>query len=175
MVPTKAEVLVVDNRHATIKRYDKRSGRYLGSKPTEGPITSAVTVGERVYFGGANTRRHAGLIVWRPSNNSVGHDSAGYPTSYLHSGPLPMVFNGVALDAWADTLVIAYAATNDILVADTGGKPLEIITIPPRARHGLMPDFGKQAAKLSFPEVFASHSALMDVHHMADGTIAGAF
>jgi hypothetical protein len=35
-----------------------------------------------------------------------------------------------------------------------------------------MRDFNKQATKLSFPEVFASHSALMDVHHMADGTIA---
>jgi hypothetical protein len=77
--PTRAEVLIVDNRHATIKRYDKRSGRYLGGTPTEGPITSAVGIGERVYFGGANTRRHTGLIVWQPSSNSLGRDSAGYP------------------------------------------------------------------------------------------------
>ncbi len=148
------------------------SGARIGEVPYAGILRNVVARNDAVWFGGVEQGSETGIARW--DGDTAFRRLFPFPASYKASPPLRGIFTIVALDVWGDTIVGGYSGSNEIVLLDTAGRPLERIELPVARRKGVT-DRGlalMAAPGTPFPERFSALSGLFQLHRLSTGQIA---
>ncbi len=139
--------------------------------PSAVTIRDAALIGADIWFGGHNGAEETGLT--RFSEDSVLRSSLPVPDTYRAVPSLLGIHHAVMVDAWADSLLVAFSGTNEFMVTGADGVPVAEVTVPAARRKGVTREALQAMANPAtpFPEMFSAISSLFDLHRRSDGSI----
>jgi hypothetical protein len=166
-------LVISDDREPAMSVFDARAGGFLRRVPLDGAIREAATGGSRPTFGLIELGRRTGLMEWDPATNARRYFHP-LPQEYLEAPAFAGVFTIVAVDRWADSMLVGYSGLNTLQLLDGAGRAVHTVTVPVRRRKGVSADVVARFndEKIPFPEKFGMNSALFHVRRLSDGRIA---
>jgi hypothetical protein len=168
VIPFDSLLIVEDVSRGVLNLFDLPSGKYLRERPYTGVIGGTARIGDTLLFGSLNLARKTSLVSWDLRNNSTTF-SVALPPAYSASEPLAAVFPGSAVAAWADTLLVGFSGTKDLLLTNLRGQLLETISVPRRWRRGVPADVAEQLDGVSFADLFSLISHLSTLARVPNG------
>ncbi|HEU4799488.1 MAG TPA: 6-bladed beta-propeller [Gemmatimonadales bacterium] len=134
-------------------------------------VRDAALIGPDVWLAGTNQADATGLTRW--TADTVLRSSLPIPDTYRAIPPLAGIHHAVQLDAWGDSLLVAFSGTSEIMLAGPDGVPVAAVTVPAVRRKGVTREALQKMANPAtpFPEMFSAISALFGLHRRSDGSI----
>lgn len=134
-------------------------------------VRDAAVISSDIWLGGHNAAEETGLTRW--SADSVLRSSLPIPDTYRAVPSLLGIHHAVMVDAWSDSLLVAFSGTNEFMVAGADGEPVARVSIPAARRKGVTQEALQKMANPAtpFPEMFSAISSLFDLHRRSDGSI----
>ena len=134
-------------------------------------VRDAAVIGPDVWLAGTNQDKATGLTRW--TGDTVLHSVLPIPDTYRAIPPLAGIHHAVRVDAWGDSLLVAFSGTSEIMVAGPDGVPVDEVTVPAIRRKGVTREALQTMANPTtpFPQMFSAISALFGLHRRSDGSI----
>ena len=169
-------IAIGDNSLRRLTFFNQASGIPLSSMSYNGIIYHGQADAGGIWLGALNMERRTGIARYG-GGDSISQYLVPVPREYALGGPLAGIYSGVALVAWKDTLLVAFAGSNKIYLADTLGRVSDSVAVPQRRRRGVPPntqEFFSPEHQRTQPDMFAAMSEFYWIHRLSDGRILAA-
>lgn len=169
-------ILISDNSLRRLSFFDQGSGKSLSSANYDGIVYHGQADSRSIWLGSLNMERRTGVARY-DGGDSVSKYLVPVPREYEFGGPLAGIYNGVSIVAWADTLLVAFAGSDRIVIADTLGRLVDSVVVPKRFRRGVPPhseELFTPEHQRAQPDLFATLSEFYWLHRLTDGRILAA-
>lgn len=166
-------LLISDDRQPSMNVFDAHTGGFLRRILLGGAIREVTLGGPRPTFGLIDHGRRTGLLEWDPATDRT-RSFVPLAEEYLAAPAFAGVFTIVAVDRWADSMVVGFSGLNSLQLMDSEGRSLRTVTLPVRHRKGVPEDIVARFndERIPFPERFGMNSALFHVRRLSDGRFA---
>lgn len=167
-------ILVLSWSPSAAQLFQRSSGDFVRRVALDGPIESAELDGTAAWISGARYGDDTGVRRVDLVTGDEGAGVAPLPADFAHGDPLGGIFPMVSFTRWADTLLVGYEPTDQLLVVTVAGAVADTVNVPARARRGVPDDAA--AALLDamrrgpYNRVFGVLSALRAMHRRSDGS-----
>ncbi len=169
-------VAIADNGLRRLSFFDQASDTLLSAVSYNGITYHGQDDAGGIWLGDLNMERRTGIARYVEGDSTIAY-LVSVPQEYEFGGPLAGIYNGVAVTAWVDTLLVAFAGTDRILILDSLGRLRDTVVVPKRNRRGIPPDvkglFGPES-QLSPPEMFGVLSEFYALHRLPGGRVLAA-
>lgn len=165
------DLVVDDVAKGLFNIFDRRTGEFREQRAHEGIFYDVRLTEEAAWMGMQNVQRGTAVGRWNRRTASLEY-LVPLPREYRESQPLAGIYNGAFVVPWADTLLVALQASDDLYLHSADGRAIDTIPVPVVARRGVPGDIIEKFKKLPYPEMFSAASGVFAVGRMADGRVA---
>lgn len=167
-------VMISDVALRRLSFFDQKSGKPLSYASYQGIAFHGQAGSNSIWLGALNMERRTGVARYR-GGDSISEYMVPIPREYESGGPLAGIFSGVAVAAWGDTLLVAFAGSDRMYVVDTLGQIEDSIIVPARFRRGVPPHaYESFTPEHSQSDMFAALSEFYGLHRLPSGRILAA-
>lgn len=147
------------------------TGEHVGALRDAGILGTGAAAGGGMVLGAQSLERRTSLVRWTPGGDSLAR-IGGLPPDYLASQPLAGIFNGVHPAAWADSLLVGFAAGPELWLLAPDGSRVERVQVPAARRRGVPEGLAGRLEKMEFQEMFSATSVLFALRRLPAGGFA---
>lgn len=166
-------IAIADNSLRRLSFFEQESGTPLSSVNYNGIIYHGQSDAAGLWLGDLNMERRTGVARYE-GNDSIFQYLVPVPHQYELGGPLAGIYNGVALLVWKDTMLVAFAGSNTLYMADTLGRLIDSVAVPRQHRRGV-PDNTEELFspehQRSQPDFFSAISEFYWIHRLSGDRI----
>jgi hypothetical protein len=164
-------LFVTDVGRGHLSEFNASTGAFRRNYRYQGMLTSAEPGPDgNVWLGLQNAESRTGAAHWSAGTDTFRH-FAGLPLTYRQSQPLAGIYTGVSVTSWADTVLVGYQGSDDLVLFSTGGHTLDTLRVPVARRRGVPADIVARLEKLQFPEMFRTASFLFAARRLPSGEL----
>lgn len=166
------EIIAISWSPPAAQVFQRRSGEFLRRVSLESPIETVVVDSDHLWISG---HRATSSLRRQPIGGSGSVDVAPAARWYRRGAPLGGIFPKVPFTKWADTILVGYEPTSELVLLAASGLEQDRFTLPSTRRRGTPPD--PEAALLEamrrgpYHEVFGVFSTTQAIHRRSDGTV----
>lgn len=172
LLVTDTSMLVADNQQGRLQLVHPERGVYISTHLYSGVLYSAAQGAGEVWLGLNDPSLRRSVTTFSPTTQVLSGTRLPWPNTYSESVRLAGMFDAVHVEAWADTVLVSYQGSDELVLLAAGGAVIDEITLPAVRRRGASEQLVSQLDDISIPEVLATVSAGFGLHRLPGGEIA---
>lgn len=163
-------LFVADNQQLRLQVIHAQSGAPKSNHLYSGVLYSAASTEMETWLALNDRPNRTSVARFDPGERLSGNLVA-WPDVYARSVRLAAIYDAVYLDAWSDSLVVAYQGTDDLLFV-AGDEEVGRVTVPARRRRGAAPGLASRLDTGPVAAAFSRLSAVFGVKRLTGGEVA---
>lgn len=165
LFPNDSNVILTDFAEQRADVFDRVTSTFRRRVRFDGYVVSAEARADTVWLGLYAPTRRTGVGVWPLTTDSIWH-GVPFPGIYKPGARVTASEVGVNVGLMGDSLLVAYSATEPILVVDRTGTVVDSFIVPARRRRGFPRDWSPDQ---EFGKAVAGKSTLFWLRRRTDG------
>jgi len=137
--PNDSTIAVLDLRANQISIFTRDSGRFIRRRPFEGSYRSISAGRDSLWLGLWNARLGTSIALWSVAEDTISH-LLPLPAVYAPRSLRTMFMDRTIVVPLGDSLLVAFAGQEALLLIGSDGIPLDSLAVPVRRRRGIPED-----------------------------------